>query len=296
MLMNKPSVENYVELINAQIAKSVPECTCGVSVVHEAMKYSLSAGGKRIRPMLVLEFCRLCGGDIGDAMPFACAIEFIHTYSLIHDDLPCMDDDDMRRGRPSCHKQFGEAFALLAGDALLTCAFEKCTNSELIHKNPLAVVKAVRLLSELAGANGMIGGQTVDLSSENKAVDVDTLLVMDKLKTGALIKAACLLGCTAADADNEKCEAASLFAEKLGLAFQVVDDILDVEGDTALLGKQAGSDAKSGKSTYVTALGIDEAKKYADKLTNEAIDALSVFGYDADFLRELATSLISRKF
>ena len=294
--MNKKySLNEYIEIINKYLDTAVGECDFGEDIVHRAMKYSLSIGGKRIRPVLVLEFCRLCGGDIYKALPFAAAIEMIHTYSLIHDDLPCMDDDDMRRGMPSCHKKFGEEYALLAGDGLLTRAFGMIAESDIAEESPAIAIEAVKLLSALAGANGMIGGQVVDLRNEDKPCSMETLRTMDSLKTGALIKCAALLGVIAADGTDEQKAAAAAYAENLGHAFQIVDDILDVIGDEKELGKPIGSDADSNKSTYVSILGIEESKKRADELTQKAIESLDIFGSDGAFLKDLAMSLISRK-
>ena len=294
--MNKCySLKEYIEIINNYLDKSIGECTFGEDIVHNAMKYSLGIGGKRIRPVLVLEFCRICGGDIEDALPFAAAIEMIHTYSLIHDDLPCMDDDDMRRGMPSCHKKFGEEYALLAGDGLLTRAFGIIAESEIAKNSPEVAIEGIRLLSSLAGADGMIGGQVVDLKNEDKPCGLDVLQTMDSLKTGALIKCSAFLGAIAAKGTKEQINAASVYAENLGHAFQIIDDILDVIGDEKELGKPIGSDADSNKSTYVSILGIEESQKYADKFTKTAIDSLNIFGSDGDFLRELAMSLVSRK-
>ena len=294
--MNKNySLNEYIDIINKYLDNSLGECSFKEDIVHNAMKYSLSIGGKRIRPVLVLEFCRVCGGNIEDAMPFAAAIEMIHTYSLIHDDLPCMDDDDMRRGMPSCHKKFGEEYALLAGDGLLTRAFGIIAESEIAKKSPEIAIEAIRLLSSLAGANGMIGGQVVDLKNEDKPCGLDVLQTMDSLKTGALIKCSALLGVVAAGGTKEQTDAAAAYAENLGHAFQIVDDILDVIGDEKELGKPIGSDADSNKSTYVSILGIEQSQKFADELTYKAVDSLEIFGSDGDFLRNLATSLVSRK-
>lgn len=294
--MNKKySLDEYVSIINKYLETSIGDCNFGEDIVHKAMRYSLGIGGKRIRPVLVLEFCRLCGGDINKALPFAAAIEMIHTYSLIHDDLPCMDDDDMRRGMPSCHKKFGEEYALLAGDGLLTRAFGIIAESDIAKESPDIAIKAVAELSALAGCNGMIGGQVVDLRNENKACGIDVLQTMDSLKTGALIRCSALLGVLAAKSTDSQRDAAVAYADNLGHAFQIVDDILDVTGDEKELGKPIGSDADSNKSTYVTILGIDKSKEYAEALTKKAINNLNIFGDDADFLRNLALSLISRK-
>ena len=260
----------------------------------DAMNYSALAGGKRLRPALLLEFYRICGGThFDDAANFATAIEFIHSYSLIHDDLPCMDNDDTRRGKPSCHIAFGEDTALLAGDALLTMAFSlPCECKNIDNTNCLS---AIKLLSHYAGLHGMVGGQIIDLDIEGKSTDIDTVKKMYALKTGALIKAACEIGCVIAGADKEKINAASCFAEKIGLAFQVADDILDLTGDSATLGKPVGSDDKNNKSTYVSYYGIEKSKADVVAMTNEAISALSIFGNDAAALCELAKMLTDRK-
>ncbi len=294
--MNKAySFNEYISIINSKLDSFVPACTYGEPVVSDAMKYSLGIGGKRIRPVLLLEFCRVCGGDTEKALPFAVALEMIHTYSLIHDDLPCMDDDDMRRGMPSCHIKYGEEYALLAGDALLTRAFGVIAESELAKENPLCAVNAVSVLSEFAGVNGMIGGQTVDLKNEGRKASLETLEIMDSLKTGALIVSAAKLGCLAANADELQTGAAVTFCEKIGHAFQIVDDILDVVGDEKELGKPIGSDSQSDKSTYVSLLGLEKSREYADRLTKEAIEALEIFGDDAEFLKQLAAMLVERK-
>lgn len=266
----------------------------GYGKLIDAMNYSVSAGGKRLRPALLLEFYRLCGGThFDDAENFATALEFIHSYSLIHDDLPCMDNDDIRRGKPSCHIAYGEDTALLAGDALLTMAFSlacECKNIDSAN-----VLSAIKLLANYAGLHGMVGGQVIDLDIEGKDVPIQTVKKMYALKTGALIKAACEIGCVLAGADSDKMNAATLFSEKIGLAFQVADDILDLIGDSAVLGKPVGSDDKNNKSTYVSHYGIEKSKADVIALTNEAIDALSVFSDDADALRELAQMLTDRK-
>lgn len=284
----------YLEMIDAALAQYIYPVNDGQELVADAMRYSIQNGGKRIRPMLTLEFCRVCGGNPKAALPFACAVEMIHTYSLIHDDLPCMDDDDLRRGKPSCHKQFGESYALLAGDGLLTLAFETLTKAAEVA--PSDIVRAVRVLSDLAGVNGMIGGQVIDLLSEEKQVDYDTLHCIDKLKTGALIKSAALLGCIAAGVQDETTlSAAKTYAENIGFAFQVVDDILDVTSDTTTLGKPVGSDEKNAKSTFVSLLGLEACKTLADKLTADAVQALSAIPDNTEFLETLANQLAVRQ-
>ncbi|MCM1544631.1 MAG: polyprenyl synthetase family protein [Ruminococcus sp.] len=294
--MNKEyTSDEYAKIINDALGTKLPQCSYGESVVCDAMSYSVENGGKRIRPMLVLEFCRICSGEIEDAIELACAIEMIHTYSLIHDDLPCMDDDDMRRGKPSCHVKFGESYALLAGDGLLTEAFHVISSGKFALKYPERAVKAIAVLSAMAGANGMIGGQVVDLKSEGKEIALGTLRTLDELKTGALIKASAMLGVIAAGGSDEMMNAAECYAEKIGHAFQIVDDILDVTADEQTLGKPIGSDAENGKSTYVSLLGLEKSKEIANELTEQAVNSLDVFGDDAEFLKELAKSLASRK-
>lgn len=286
--------EDYLKIIDNGLAEYVYAAHDGQDIVTDAMRYSIQNGGKRIRPMLTLEFCRVCGGDPQTALPFACAVEMIHTYSLIHDDLPCMDDDDLRRGKPSCHKKFGESYALLAGDGLLTLAFETLTKAYAI--SPQNIVRAVRVLSDFAGVNGMIGGQVIDLLSEEKQADYEILQRIDRLKTGALIKSAVLLGCIAANVQDEAVlSAAETYAENIGFAFQVVDDILDVTSDTDTLGKPVGSDAKNAKSTFVSLLGLEACKSLANRLTENAVQALNAFPRDTEFLKDLANQLAVRK-
>lgn len=287
----KKQIDDYVELINSKLIEYLPAANDGQRDVVRAMKYSISNGGKRLRPILTLEFCKACGGNIDDAIPLACAIEYIHTYSLIHDDLPCMDDDDLRRGNPSCHKMFGEATALLAGDALLTHAFELITDANISEG---AKVTAVGLLAQNAGVGGMIGGQVLDLKYESADPSISELLTVHKLKTGALISAACLLGCIAGGADSDKISAASKFAYNLGIAFQIKDDLLDVLGDEEKLGKPIGSDAQNDKITYVSLVGVEKAQKDVETLTYSAVEQLNKF-VDTEFIRELANYLINRE-
>lgn len=283
-------LNNDISIVEDRLIKLLPECANGQDEVVKAMKYSLSNGGKRLRPVLCLEFARACGADRFDALDFACAVEYIHTYSLIHDDLPCMDDDDMRRGKPSCHKEFGEATALLAGDALLTHAFQILAGAELDDKK---ITLACGLLAQNAGVQGMVGGQVIDLKYESETPDLQQLLSVHRLKTGALISAACLLGCIAAGADDEKIAAASAFAYDLGVAFQIKDDILDVVGSTEALGKPVGSDAENNKTTYVTVRGMENAQKDVEMLTSAAVSRLSAFE-NTDFLKTLALYLVNR--
>ena len=288
------TLNSYVQRINVLLIRSLPTCNYGVPTVCDAMEYSLNIGGKRIRPILVYEFNKLCGGDINLSDSPAKAIEMIHTYSLIHDDLPCMDNDDLRRGKPSCHIQFGESYALLAGDALLTQAFTELSSGLLAQRFPSRALECIRLLSLYSGVLGMIGGQTIDLNNENKSVDVNGLALTDKLKTGALIKSACLLGVVSAGGSKEDVENAEIYAEHIGQAFQIIDDILDVTGDEAKLGKPIFSDEHNNKSTYVSLYGIGEARRLVDFHTQEAVKAISFYGEKSDFLVNLANYLSKR--
>ena len=256
----------------------------------DAMRYAVVGGGKRIRPVLMMEFCRVCGGEPKSVLPFACALEMIHSYSLIHDDLPCMDNDDIRRGKPSTHRAFGEATALLAGDGLLTHAFETMLTAPLKAES---TVRAAACLARAAGFHGMVGGQAIDLDSENKKIPLELLQKLDDGKTVALIRAACEMGCIVAE-HEEFCAAACAYARGIGMAFQICDDLLDVESTTEVLGKPVGSDAEKQKSTYVSLLGIDGARKAAADYTEQAVKALDVFGERGDALKELAWQLFHR--
>ena len=260
-------------------------------ILLRSMEYSLFSGGKRIRPVLMLAVYDACGGESFEVYKFASAIEMIHTYSLIHDDLPCMDDDDMRRGNPSCHKMFGEATALLAGDALLTHAFDVACDANLA---PEQINSALSLLSQNAGVGGMIGGQVLDLMYEKFSPSLAELLTVHKLKTGALISAACLLGCIAGNATDAQIAAASKFAYNLGISFQIRDDLLDIYGDEAKLGKHVGSDEENNKTTYVTIVGKDRAQQDVKSLTESAKAQLAHF-QNTEFLEALADYLVSRE-
>ena len=283
-------LKEYTNQIESYLKQCLAVSDVRQKKVLSAMAYSVEAGGKRVRPILTLEFCRLCGGDPASALPFAAAVELVHSYSLIHDDLPCMDNDDFRRGRPSCHKAYGEATALLAGDGLLTMAFELISRAKLPAER---VVAAAAVLSGHAGVMGMIGGQVIDLESEGKSVQPQTLQSMYDLKTAALLRAACELGCIAAGASEEQFASARSYATALGFAFQIVDDILDIEGDSTLLGKETGSDAANGKRTYPAVYGMEKAKKDADAYTQSALEALKTFD-NAEFLEMFTRKLAVR--
>ncbi len=286
-----------VALINERLTQYMAESSFagreskGLSLMLEAMGYSLSNGGKRIRPVLVLEFCRLFSGCAESALSLACAVEMIHTYSLIHDDLPCMDDDDMRRGKPSSHIKFGYADALLAGDSLLTLAFETALSDSSLDYSIRA--RAALELAKAAGASGMIAGQVMDLANEGRQATLADITETDKRKTGELIKVSAVMGCIAAGANEEQLSKACEYCEAIGLAFQIVDDILDVTGNKEELGKPTGSDADRNKSTYVSCLGLEESKRYAAELTEKAKAAVSGFE-NSQFLVQLADELCSR--
>ncbi len=258
--------------------------------LRESMAYSLLSGGKRIRPVMVLEVCRLFGGDPEAALPFACGLEMLHTSSLIHDDLPCMDDDDLRRGRPTSHKVFGEAQAVLAGDALLIAAFETLTGAGIPAER---VARAVSCLAAAAGPAGMVGGQVLDLLGEGKQSSYEEILTIERLKTGCMIEAAARLGAIAAGSSAEEEAAASDYARNIGLAFQIRDDILDVLGDEETLGKPIGSDAANEKSTFVSLRGVEECQRQVRELTDRAVACLSPYE-GRDFLCSLAQMLAGR--
>ncbi len=284
----------YLPLIEEFLPTLLPCEDCTEKNVVKSVKYSLLAPGKRLRPTLLLAFCDVCGGDVAAALPYACAVEMIHSYSLIHDDLPCMDDDDLRRGKPSNHIVFGESTALLAGDALQALAYEAMLNDKALEKTGLNGAKAAGILAKTSGLLGMVGGQIIDLETEGSNPSLETISEMYFKKTGQLIKAPCLMGCVLANADEEKIKAAEIYADKIGLAFQIIDDILDIISDTETLGKPVGSDIENQKVNYVTVLGIDESRKIVDNLTKEAVEALNIFDSNTKFLKDLALELAKR--
>ena len=279
----------YVDFIEAYLADN---CFCypdePQQKLFEAMRYSLLAGGKRLRPIFVFDFCRMCGGQWENAAPFAAAVEMIHTYSLIHDDLPCMDDDDYRRGKPTNHKVYGEATAVLAGDALLTAAFSYLANAPFTAQQR---IRAVQILSRCSGELGMVGGQILDMDSEDRACTETEILDVQSRKTGALICAACMLGVVAGNGSDEQLAAAEEFARKLGLAFQIRDDMLDVIGDASQLGKSTGTD--SYKNTFVRLYGLEKCDQLVRTYTDEATKALQHFT-DGTYMRQLSEELTSR--
>lgn len=282
----------WLPKIEAALDEYTANCGSLHPLLTEAMRYSLLDAGKRIRPILALEFCRAAGGEAEKAMPFACGVEMIHTYSLIHDDLPCMDDDDLRRGKPSCHIQYGEDTALLAGDALQALAFDVMLQSDTV--SPAQTVKAARTLAHACGAAGMVGGQVIDLQNEGKHVGMEDLRRMDSGKTGAIIKAACVMGVIAADGGDDLIAIAEEYAENIGIAFQITDDILDITSDAATLGKPVASDIDNDKSTYVSLLGLEKAREEVARYTVLAVEAVAPLGEKAEFLAAFAQMLAER--
>jgi geranylgeranyl diphosphate synthase type II len=264
------------------------------AVLRESMRYSLLAGGKRLRPILAMASYEACGKNPADIIQYASALELIHTYSLIHDDLPAMDNDDMRRGKPTNHKVYGEAIAILAGDGLLTEAFFMLLDtSGSVSKESL--IEAAREVALAAGVHGMVGGQAQDIISENSEPEAQALQFIHKHKTGALITASVKLGGILAEADKNTLDALTSYGENLGVAFQIVDDILDVSGDASVLGKPTGSDEKKKKMTYPSLYGIDLSMKKAEELITNAIDALDIFSENAEPLREIAKYILKRR-
>jgi geranylgeranyl diphosphate synthase type II len=283
--------------IDAALDRYLPAEDTLPQQLHTAIRYSVFAGGKRIRPILMLAACETVGGDIEQVIPAACAMEMIHTYSLIHDDLPAMDDDDFRRGRPTCHKVFGEALAILAGDALQTEAFLLLSDMAAGQgEGAEARRRVINTIARCAGSRGMVGGQVVDMDSEGREIDLPTLEYIHTRKTGALILASVQAGALLGGSDQTAFEALSRYAEAAGLAFQVADDILDIVGDQAVLGKDVGSDVARGKATYPALLGLEQARGRARELRDMALTALSGFGEQADPLREIARYIVDRSF
>lgn len=285
--------KDYQAKINSRLDIILSENGQLYDEIIRACRYAVIDGGKRIRPILLLEFYKLCGGNDDCAYNFACALEMIHSYSLVHDDMPCMDDDDMRRGKPSCHKEYGECTALLCGDALLTEAFSVAAKTMGIPSE--RVIKAMAHLATSSGVGGMIGGQVIDVNL-NPDSDDSVLFEMYRLKTGALLKTACATGAILAGADEESVLNAETFGEKLGIAFQIIDDILDFQGDEKTLGKPVGSDEKNSKDTIVVRLGAEYCRELAKKYTEEAYESLNLFDGDKSNLKEIAAYLLERNY
>jgi len=281
--------------IDRALDRYLPKANTKPATLHKAMRYSLFAGGKRLRPILCLAAAEACRGNVDDALPLACALECIHTYSLVHDDLPSMDNDDFRRGRPTCHKVFGEGIAVLAGDALLTIAFEIVSKAK-----PAARYDTSTLLREIAVAAGsqkLIAGQVADLEAEGKHVRRDQLQFIHENKTAAILKSSVRLGAMSANAEAKKLSAITRLGQRLGVAFQIIDDILDVTQTSEILGKSAGKDVAAKKATYPAVIGLDKSRAEARRLTRQAHDTLSVFsGRDAEPLHALANYLLEREY
>lgn len=286
-----PRFQQWQQRVEAAITHTLPAPDTQPQQLYRAMHYALLNGGKRVRPMLAYASGELLEISPQQIDPAAVAIEMIHAYSLVHDDLPAMDDDDLRRGKPTCHKAFSEATAILAGDALQSSAFETLSNADA----PAAVrLQWVQQLSTASGAEGMVGGQMVDLEAEQQTLDIEALRTMHRKKTGALIRASVLMGATPAQADNTTLQQLTTFADAIGLAFQVQDDILDIEGESSVIGKPQGSDIAQGKSTFVSLFGVDGAKQQLQQLHQQALDSLSSLGGTGTALAEIAHFIIVR--
>jgi len=282
--------------VDAALDRWLPPARHFPATLHAAMRHSLFSGGKRLRPILVMAAAEASGGRAENVLAAACALECIHTYSLIHDDLPCMDDDDLRRGRPTCHKVYGEAGALLAGDALLTYAFELMARTKLAgNRGASRVVEATRILAQAAGMGGMVGGQMADLEAEGKAPELATLEYIHTHKTGRLIQASLLIGGTLAGGRAAQLKALNTYGETVGLAFQITDDILNIVGEAGQLGKNTGTDAARGKATYPALFGVEESRKRADELLATAEKAMAVFGQAAVPLLAIAHYITERE-
>jgi len=288
LILKRKKVNAFIDVILNNTANS--------SRIVQAMHYSLMAGGKRVRPVLCIAACEAVGGNADDVLPVACAIEMIHTYSLIHDDLPAMDNDDLRRGKPTCHIAFDEATAILAGDALLTLAFRILSSINGINKNTLSNrLKVIHKISFVAGHNGMIEGQMRDIASEGTLLSLKKLEDMHLLKTGALIEASIFSGALSGGGSSKQIDQLEIYAKNIGLAFQVADDILNVEGDPAVMGKAAGTDNARGKTTYPSIMGLNKSKEFAKKLIHNALQALDDFDDNSDSLRAIACYIIERE-
>ncbi len=298
--MTPEALARYLEerrrVVDEALGRYLPAADAHPKAIHEAIRYSVFAGGKRLRPILILVATEAADGRAELALPAAAAVELIHTYSLIHDDLPAMDDDEFRRGRLTCHKVYGEAMAILAGDALLTQAFILLSADPAIDQAAAgARLRVIHEIAQAAGSTGMVGGQVVDILQEDRLVDLATLEYLHTHKTGALIRACLRVGGIIASAGPEQMEALTRYGERIGLAFQIVDDILDLEGDLAALGKQAGSDARKNKATFPAVLGLEESRRRAHRLVDEAKQDVSLFGARAEVLQALADFVVTRR-
>ena len=288
--------KQFVKVIDDALNTLATESNVPQKTVYDAMRYSLLAGGKRLRPVLMLAVCEMLGGKAEDVVPYACAIEMIHTYSLIHDDLPAMDNDDYRRGRVTNHKVYGEAIAILAGDGLLNLAFETMLmHAENYGSDLKRHVQAMKIIANASGVSGMIGGQVVDIEAEGRDISTELLEYLHRHKTGALIKAPVIAAAVLCGADETSVKCLESYAEKIGLAFQIKDDILDVEGSFDSLGKSVRKDIQKEKSTFVKLYGLEGAKNILNNITEEAVNQLAAFGNKADFLSELAYFIAGRQ-
>ena len=289
-------MKDYIKEIEEALERYLPQGEFAEQQLIDAVRYSLKLPGKRVRPSLTLAFAELCGGSAKDAMPFACAVEMVHTYSLIHDDLPCMDNDDFRRGQPSNHKVYGEDIALLAGDALQSMAYAVMLSDEAVAAvGGERAARAARILAEKSGLLGMVGGQVIDLAMEHQKVDIDLVRLMEEKKTANLIEAACMMGCVVGGGSEAQIEAAEQYAHAIGLAFQIVDDILDVTSTAEELGKPIGSDMENEKNTFMSLLGLERCRTLVKLLTAEAVEALSAFSGNTGGLAVFAAKLASRR-
>lgn len=287
-------VQSMVQKVDAALDAYLPAADCPPASIHAAMRYTIFAGGKRLRPILTLAAAEACGGSSENALAAACAVEMLHTYSLVHDDLPCMDDDDLRRGRPTCHKVYGEGLAVLCGDALLTEAFLVLSKTPATSR--YAHADHIKELALTGSSRQLIGGQVLDLESEGKRIDMKQLETIHRCKTAALLTCSLRLGAMTADATTEQLEAISQFGQALGLAFQVIDDILDVTQSSEILGKTAGKDVAAAKATYPAMIGLEASRKMASELTQKANQSLKIFGSAASHLQEMADSMLLRHY
>lgn len=292
----KNSLKIKSDYIEELLKKYMPKEDGYQSTIMESMNYSLKAGGKRLRPILTLEACKIVGGSEEDAIPFAMAIEMIHTYSLIHDDLPSLDNDDLRRGKPTNHKVYGEAMAILAGDGLLNYAYEIMLSSSLNKDNPEKYLRAIGEIAKSAGIYGMIGGQVVDVESENTLIPKEKLDYIHLNKTAAIMVGCMRAGAIVGNANEEQLEKVTKYAKNIGLSFQIVDDILDIIGDESKLGKHVGSDIENNKSTYPSLIGLEKSKEVATQLINEARENIKTLNGDYSFLDGLANYIIDREY
>lgn len=292
------SYDEYKEIIDSHLMDFIPNIDNKSISLYESMKYSLTAGGKRLRPVLLLASCEFAGGNIRDAIPYACAMEYIHTYSLIHDDLPAMDNDDMRRGLPTNHKVYGDAIAILAGDGLLTCAFEAISKDMMLfYDEPEKIKKRVNAAYEIvkgSGVRGMVAGQVSDIESENTMASKEMLEYIHLNKTGALIRSAVKAGLYLGSPEGTMISDLEKYSENLGIAYQIADDIMDVIGNPEEMGKAAGSDIKKHKNTYTSIMGLEAAKKRLDELTEKAVEAIEKYYDNAEFFRNLVLELAKR--